>query len=140
MISVTELKSGTIFEEGGNILQVLTYTHTKMGRGSASIKVKVKNLKSGSITEKNFISGAKVNNVSLFKRDVRYLYKDDFQAYFMDPKTFDQVSIPLRQFGQDAHYLKEGESFNVSFLGDEPLALNLSPKKRFWSSRTPLFP
>lgn len=131
MIGVTELKSGTIFEEDGNILQVLNYTHTKMGRGSANIKVKVKNLKNGSTTEKSFISGAKVNNVSVLKRDVQYLYKDENSAYFMDPKTFDQVSIPLKQLGLDVYYLKEGESYNLSFLKDEPLSLNLSPKMDF---------
>ena len=136
MISVTELRAGTIFEESGNLFSVLSYEHIKMGRGSANIKVKVKNLRSGANTEKSFINGAKVNNVQVLKRDIQYLYKDGENAYFMDPKTFDQISIPLSIIGDDAPYLKEGENFNVSFLESEALTLNLPPKMDFTVAET----
>lgn len=136
MISVTELRAGTIFEESGNLFLVLSYEHIKMGRGSANIKVKVRNVRQGSTTEKGFTNGAKVNNVSVFKRDVQYLYKDGELAYFMDPKTFDQISIPLSIIGDDIAFLKEGESFNVSFLESEALTLNLPPKMDFIVSET----
>ena len=131
MISVTELRAGTIFEEQGNLLQVLSYEHTKMGRGSASIKVKVKNLRTGSTVEKGFINGAKVNDVSVFKRDLQYLYKDSDSAYFMNSQTFEQIMIPLKTVGSDFYYLKEGENYNISFLGDEALSVNLPPKMDF---------
>lgn len=130
MIGVTELKSGTVFEEGGNLLQVLSYEHIKMGRGSANIKVKVKNVRSGAITEKSFINGARVNNVSVVRKDMQYLYKDDEMAYFMDPSSFEQVQIPLKVL--DGHdYLKEGMNFSISFYGQEPLFLSLPPKMEF---------
>ena len=58
MISVTDLRAGTIFEDNGQIYQVLSYEHIKMGRGSSNVKVKVRNLESGSTVEKSFISGA----------------------------------------------------------------------------------
>lgn len=136
MIGVTELKAGTIFEEDGNLLQVLSYEHIKMGRGSANIKVKVKNLRTGSTVEKSFINGAKVNDVSVFKRDIQYLYKDDQNAYFMNPTTFEQINIPLKIIGNDSYYLKESDNFNISFLGDEALSLNLPPKMVFKVSET----
>src|SRR3989304_7637412 len=101
MIGVTELRAGTIFEESGNLFQVLSYTHTKMGRGSANIKVKVKNLKNGSTTEKSFINGARVNDVSVNKKDLQYLYKDSESAFFMDPVTFEQISVSLKVLGND---------------------------------------
>lgn len=131
MIGVTELRAGTVFEESGNLYQVLSYEHIKMGRGSANIKVKVKNLKHGSTTEKSFINGARVNDVQVLKRDVQYLYKDDSNAFFMDPRTFEQTLIPLSLVGESESYLKEGESYNISFLGNEALALNLPPKMDF---------
>ncbi len=131
MIGVTELRAGTVFEESGNLFQVLSYEHIKMGRGSANIKVKVKNLKNGSTTEKSFINGARVNDVQVLKRDVQYLYKDDSNAYFMDPKSFEQTSIALSLVGDSLPYLKEGESYNISFLGSEALSLNLTPKMDF---------
>lgn len=130
MISVTELRSGTIFEDNGNLYQVLYYEHIKMGRGSANIKVKIKNVRSGSITDKSFISGAKVNDVRVLKKELQYLYKDEDSAYFMDPLTFEQIEILLRILPEH-QYLKEGETFSVSFLKDEPLFLNLPPKMEF---------
>ena len=131
MIEVTQLRAGTIFEESGNLFIVLSYEHIKMGRGSANIKVKVKNIRQGSITEKGFTNGARVNNVSVFKRDVQYLYKDGELAYFMDPSSFEQISVPLTLIGEDSVYLKEGESYNISTLDQEVLALNLPPKMEF---------
>lgn len=136
MIGVTELRAGTIFEENGNLLMVLSYEHIKMGRGSANIKVRVKNVKTGSTIDKSFINGAKVNDVLVLKKDLQYLYKDPEGAYFMNPISFEQVSIPLKIIGNDAHYLKEGESFNISFLGDEALSVNLPPKMIFEVSDT----
>lgn len=137
MIGVTELKAGTIFEENGNLLQVISYEHIKMGRGSANIKVKVKNLRTGSTVEKSFTNGGKVNDVSVYKRDIQYLYKDEKNAYFMNPTTFEQISISLTIIGSDSYYLKEGNNFNISFLGEVALSLNLPPKMVFEVSETP---
>lgn len=138
MIVVTELRAGTIFEENGNLLQVFSYEHIKIGRGSANIKVKVKNLRTGATTEKSFINGAKVNDVVVLKRDLQYLYKDLDNAYFMNSQTFEQVEIPLKLMGDDAYYLKEGDSFNISFLDKEALSVNLPPKMVFEVSETAL--
>jgi elongation factor P len=130
MLNVTELRAGTVFDDQGNLFQVLSYEHIKMGRGSANIKVKVKNLRSGSTTEKSFINGARVNDVQVLKKDLQYLYKDDDTAYFMDSQTFDQVSVPLRLVDEPA-FLKEGDSYNISFREDEALAVNFPPKLEF---------
>lgn len=136
MIGVTELRNGTIFEENGNLLQVLSYEHIKMGRGSANIKVRVKNLRSGATIDKSFINGARVNDVTVFKKDLQYLYKDSDFAYFMNPVTFEQVGTSLQIIGNDVYYLKEGENYNISFLGTEALSLNLPPKMDFVVSET----
>lgn len=130
MISVTDLRAGTTYEEDGQLFQVLSYEHIKMGRGSANIKVKVKNLKTGAILERSYISGARVNDVQVVKRDMQFLYKDDNYAYFMHPETFEQVQIELKKI-PGHEYLKEGESFSVSFLNDEPLTVTLPPKMVF---------
>jgi elongation factor P len=137
MIGVTDLKSGTIFEENGNLLQVLSYEHIKMGRGSANIKLKVKNVRTGSTTDKSFINGAKVNNVTVLKKDLQFLYKDSDNAYFMNPHNYEQTSVSLKVIGDDVFYLKEGENINVSFLGEEALSLNLPPKMVFEVLDTP---
>lgn len=128
MISVTDLKAGTVFEDQGQIFQVLSYEHIKLGRGSATIKVKVKNVKTGSTTEKGFINGAKVNDIQIPKRQLQYLYKDSDSAYFMDPLTFEQIPVSLEKIEYEHQFLKEGDTYTVSFLKEEPLTINLPPK------------
>lgn len=130
MISVTDLRAGTTFEENGNFLTVISYEHIKMGRGSANIKVKVRNIKSGTITEKSYINGAKVQEVAVSKKDMQFLYKDDEFLYFMDPSTYEQVTISVKLVPEHI-YLKEGDSFNVSFLQGQPLSVNFPPKMTF---------
>ncbi len=127
MISVNELRAGTAYEEDGNIYKVLSFEHIKMGRGSANIKVKVKNLRSGASTEKGYINNANVRDVNLEKKDYQFLYKDSEFAYFMDPRTYDQKNVPLKTlFGVE--FLKEGETVSLQFFGDEALDLILPPK------------
>lgn len=130
MISVTELRSGTTFEEDGTYFTVLSYEHIKMGRGSANIKVKVRNLKTGAVTEKGYTNGAKIADIPVLKKEMQYLYKDSDSVYFMDTKTFEQISIPLNLV-PDHEYLKEGQSFPVSFLEGKPLSVLLPPKMVF---------
>jgi elongation factor P len=130
MISVTDLRAGTTFEEDGQFMLVISYEHIKMGRGSANIKVKVRNIKTGTIVEKSYINGAKVNPITVSKKDMQFLYKDDDNVYFMDPESYDQVSISLKLV-PDHIYFKDGETFNVSFLEGNPLSVSLPPKMVF---------
>ena len=135
MIGVTELRAGTAFQEDGQFFTVLSYEHIKMGRGSANIKVKVKNLKSGAIVDKSYINGAKVQDIQVLKKEMQYLYKDDDAVYFMDPQTYEQISIPLKIVPEHI-YLKEGDSFTISFLNNEPLTVLLPPKMTFKVAET----
>jgi elongation factor P len=135
MISVTELRAGTAYQEDGQFFTVLSYEHIKMGRGSANIKVKVKNLKTGSIVDKSYINGAKIQDIHVVKKDMQYLYKDEDAVYFMDQETFEQISIPLKIVPEHI-YLKEGETFTVSFLNNEPLTVLLPPKMTFKVTET----
>ncbi len=130
MISVTDLRAGTTYREDGNLLQVVSYEHIKMGRGSANIKVRVKNLTNGSTVEKSYINGARVQDVQLQKNEMQFLYKDDEWANFMNPHTYEQVQVPLDKI-DGYEYLKEGETFTVAFLEGEPLSVQLPPKMVF---------
>ena len=130
MISVTDLRAGTTFEEDGQYFTVISYEHIKMGRGSANIKVKVRNVKSGTINDKSYINGAKVQEVHVNKKEMQYLYKDDDNIFFMDPETYEQVSVPIKVV-PDHQYLKEGETFIVSILQGEPLSVEFPSKMVF---------
>lgn len=118
MLNVNDLRNGTTFQENKNIFEVLEFTHTKMGRGTATIRVKVKNLNTGATTEKTFISGARVEEAELEKIEGQFLYKDEREATFMNPLNYDQFSIPTNILAGQEKYLKEGENYQLlSFEG-----------------------
>jgi len=135
MISVTDLRAGTTYREDGQLLQVISYQHIKMGRGSANIKVRVKNLSNGSTIDKSYINGARIQDVQIQKKEMQFLYKDSELAYFMDPISYQQEQILLSKI-DGFEYLKEGENFTVSFLDSLPLTVQLPPKMVFKVSET----
>lgn len=128
MINVTDLRAGTTFLLDGQPWFVLKYEHIKMGRGGATIKVKAKNLATGSVVEKAFNSGASVEEVVTRKQKLQFLYKNSTSAFFMDEKTYEQVEISLVVLGQSAALLKEGVGVDVLFWNDSPLSVELGPK------------
>ncbi len=106
MIDVNELRRGTTFTHDGNLLRVLDYEHRKMGRGKATIRVKVLNIRTDSRFEITFNSGERVENIRLEKNSYEYLYDDGTFYVFMDSETFDQKQVAYAVFGDDKGYLK----------------------------------
>ncbi|PIU32983.1 elongation factor P [Candidatus Woesebacteria bacterium CG_4_10_14_0_2_um_filter_39_14] len=125
MIPVTEMRAGRLFEENGEPYQVLDYKHTKMGRGTASIKLKVKNLTTGAVTEKTFISGAKVEPVETMMKTVQYLYKEGNDYFFMDPQSFEQFSLSQKLLAGKEKFLKEEQTVKILFWEQRPLMVEL---------------
>lgn len=125
MLNATDLKNGAVFTEDNNIYQVLAYEHIKMGRGSGTIKVKVRNLRSNSITEKSFITGSRVDEADVEKKKAQFLYKDGENFNFMDPISFEQFPLPGSILSDNAKYLKEGLDVTLIVTGDEALAMEL---------------
>lgn len=127
MIPVTSLRPGVTFEEHGDIFEVLTYNNMHLRKTSSVVQVKIRNLKSGTTTEKTFGSNGEVNPVKIEKREFQYLYKDPQFCYFMDPQTFEQISVPNKNLS-GSEYLKEGENVIINFNKDEALSMILPPK------------
>lgn len=128
VLSYTDLRNGTVFKQDGDIFLVLKYEHSKQGRGSATVKVKVKNLKSGSIFVKSFKGGDKVESADVSRESAQYLYNDGTGAYFMNLETFDQYSIPMESIEEESPFLKEGQKVIVQRLEESPIAIEI-PKK-----------
>ncbi|OGM13734.1 elongation factor P [Candidatus Woesebacteria bacterium RIFCSPLOWO2_01_FULL_39_23] len=128
MITVQDLKNGTTFQMDGSPYVVLKYEHIKVGRGSATIKVKIRNLKNGLIAEKNFINSAKVEEINTKKRQLQYLYRDGKDLYFMDPKNYDQISLNESILGNGTAFLKDGMDVDILFWDEKPLTVDLPPK------------
>lgn len=125
MIDVNELRNGVTFELEGNLYKVIDYAHHKPGRGKATIRTKVRDLRSGSVLEKSFISGDKVQNVRLNYRQAQFLYEDGGLYYFMDNETFEQPALNPDHLGEVTNYLKEGLEVKLTFYGSEPIDIEL---------------
>ncbi len=90
MIDVNQLRNGTNFTLDGELYKVLKYEHIKMGRGNATIRVQVRNLRTGATREMTFTSGDRVQDIRIDTRVVEYLYDDGEFLTFMDVETFEQ--------------------------------------------------
>lgn len=128
MITATDLKNGTTFLSDGKPFKVVKYTHVKMGRGGATVKVSARNLETGDLTEKSYDAGNKVDEIVTTKKRMQYLYNDGKNASFMNPKTYEQVEIPLDVLGDAVYYIKEGSEVDVLFWDDRALSVDIPPK------------
>ena len=136
MLPVTELRAGTIFKEKGDIFEVISYTHTKIGRGSANVKIKAKNLKTGDSVQKTFMSGAKVEEGETEKKKLQFLYKDSDSLVFMDTDNYDQFPITTAVLDGKENFLKEDKSYEVLISGDTVLGVQLPNLMEFKVTET----
>lgn len=127
MIGVNKLKVGITFEEEGHPWKVMTYSFSKIGRGGANIKVKARNLLTGSIVTKSFLSGGRVEEVALTKKEMQYLYNDGQKAFFMEPRTYEQIEIEMSSIGDDLLYLVEGGEAWVQFWDEKIIGVEIPP-------------
>lgn len=125
MIDVNDLRKGVTFEYDSSLYKVLDYSHNKPGRGNATIRVKIRDLRTGSTLEKTFQSGDRVQDVRLDFHNVQYLYRDGDIFYFMDTETFEQPGISGKIIGESAGFLKEGMEVKLTFYNNEPIDIDL---------------
>lgn len=131
MIGVQELKNGATFVWEGQPFVVLKYEHIKMGRGSATIRVKVRNLVNGTVLEKTFVNSARVEEIETQRRVMQCLYASGEVWVLMDVRSYEQVEIEKSALGEQERYLREGLEVNVLFWGERPLLVELPPKMEF---------
>lgn len=122
---VTDLKNGTVFKDGGDPFVVLKYQHIKVSRGSAQVKVKVKNLLTGQVLEKSWQSTANVEDAYVETKNVQYLYKDTNGYVFMDLDNYSQFIIEESIVSEISDFLKEGEKVMVKYFEGDPISVDL---------------
>lgn len=125
MISGGDLKKGIAIELDGELYQVLDYHHIKMGRGSAQLRLKLRNIRGGHTTEKTFQANEKFRMAQLDLRSVQYLYNDGDLYYFMDEENFEQTPLSSSQLGNILDYLKEGMSLMLTSYKDEVIGVEM---------------
>ncbi|HEY6042895.1 MAG TPA: elongation factor P [Anaerolineae bacterium] len=122
MIGVQDLRKGTTYiDDDGNLYRVLEYSHVKMGRGNATVKVKVRNVRTGANVDKSFQTGGRVQDVHLDTRKVQYLYTDGEMYHFMDTETYEQPALSKELLGEQALFLKEGITVELQTYEGQPI-------------------
>ena len=119
MIDVNDLRKGVTCTVDGNIYKVLEYAHNKPGRGNATIRTKLRDLRSGATFERTFQSGDRVQDIRVDSDQVEYLYNDGEFLHFMDTTTYDQHELRADTFGDDVYFLRENTQLKLSSYNGE---------------------
>ena len=125
MINVTEARKGITVEMDGTLYQVLDYEHIKMGRGSAQVRLRLRDVRGGHTFDKSFQATAKLARARVERSKVQFLYKDGDLYHFMHTDTYDQVVLNANQVGDAVNYLSENADCELLAYGDEPIGVEL---------------
>jgi translation elongation factor P len=126
MIETGDLKKGSTIEIDGNLYQVLELEHNKMGRGTAQVRMKLRDLRAGHIIDKSVQAGARFQRARVERNAAQYLYNDGDLYYFMNTATFDQFPVSKAVLGDALNYLVENGECNLLMYGTEPVGIELS--------------
>jgi elongation factor P len=125
MISTGELRKGVALELDGALWQILDYHHIKMGRGSAQVRITLRNIKRGQTVERSFQAGTKWPRASMEKRPVQFMYRDGDDYHFMDSDTYDQFHLTAEQLGEAAQYMMDGMTLDRTSYQGETIGVEL---------------
>ena len=125
MIATSDFKNGMSILVDGEPYQIMWFQQHKPGKGGAVMRVKLKHLKKGSITERTFKSGEKFNAVDVDKQKKQFLYSDGSEYHFMDMKTFEQISFPKEKLSESAKFLTENLEVEATYLDGEFVGIEL---------------
>jgi elongation factor P len=112
-------------ELDGDLWQILDYHHIKMGRGSAQVRITLRNVKRGQTIERSFQAGTKWPRAQLERRPVQFLYRDGNDFHFMDNDTYDQFHLTAEQLGETAPYLMDGMTLDRTSYQGETIGVEL---------------
>ena len=125
MISTGDLRRGVVIEIDGEIWQVLEYNHIKMGRGSAQVRIKLRNVRRGQTIERTFQAGEKWPRAFLEQRQVQFLYSDGNEYHFMDTQSYEQFAMTRDKLGDAALYLSDGMMLDRTSYEGETIGVEL---------------
>ncbi len=125
MISTNDFKTGVTIELDGEVFTVVDFQHVKPGKGSAFVRSKLKNVKTGAVVEKTFNAGEKMPRAHLDRREMQYLYNDGDAYNFMDNQSYDQISISREQLADATKYLKENTNVSVLMYQGSVIGVDL---------------
>ena len=124
-IQATRLKKGMLVKMEQDLFRVLELQHVTPGNLRGFVRVKLRNIRSGTLSDQKLRSEDSVERATLDEREMQYLYQDGDDYYFMDTSSYEQIHINSEALGESVNYLKPEMTINVEFYGTEPVGIEL---------------
>lgn len=125
MIDTGDIRKGSTLDIDGRLVKVIDFSHNKQGRGSAQLRMTLKDLRTGSNTQQTVMAGTKFQSVRLERQHVQFLYVDGNQYHFMDIETFDQLILDATTVSDYARFIKEQDVIDLLTYNGEPIDIEL---------------
>ncbi|RIM27568.1 elongation factor P [Staphylococcus chromogenes] len=125
MISVNDFKTGLTISVDNGIWKVIEFQHVKPGKGSAFVRSKLRNLRTGAIQEKTFRAGEKVEPAMIENRSMQYLYADGDNHVFMDNESFEQTELTTAYLEHELKFLKANMDVQIQTYEGETIGVEL---------------
>lgn len=125
MIDTGEIRKGSTIDLDGRLVRVIDFSHNKQGRGSAQLRMTLKDLRTGSNTQHTVMAGTKFAAVRLERQHVQFLYADGNEYHFMDTDSFEQIVLDERTVGDASKYFKEQDVIDLLTYNGEPIDIEL---------------
>ena len=130
-ININDIKNGMTIILDGNLCQIMEFQHVKPGKGSAFVRMKTKNLRTGAVVENSYNTNIKIERAHIDRMPMQYLYANGDNFVFMNTETYDQVEVPGNKLEQEKKFLKEGLEIQLEYYEGELLGVNLPEKIEF---------
>ncbi len=130
-ININDIKNGMTVIIDGNLCLIQEFQHVKPGKGPAFVRIKLKNLRTGSIVEQTFNTNIKITRAHIDKNSVQYLYTSGDNFVFMNNETYEQIEVAKSVLGSDADFIKEGIDVSIDFYEGEIIGITLPEKVEY---------
>jgi len=125
MISSNDFRNGVTIVIEGNLWTVIEFLHVKPGKGSAFVRTRLKNVKTGATVERTFRAGEKLERATVDNREMQMLYNDDDGYHFMDVESFENSTLQRDIIGDPADFLKDGMKVDVQVYDGVPIGVSM---------------
>ena len=125
MIETGQIKKGSTLEIDGTLYRVIEIEHIKIGRGSAQVRMKLRDVRAGHIIDKSAQAGTRYQKARIERQEAQFLYPDGDFYTFMNTETYDQFPVPKDRIEEALPYLVENGTCNLLMYGDEAVGIEL---------------
>ena len=130
-ININEIKNGMTIIIDGKLCLIEEFQHVKPGKGSAFMKMKLRNLRTGALVEDTYNTNIKIERARVDKSKMNYLYNDGSNYVFMNNETYEQLEIPEEKLKEQVKFLKEGMDIDISTYEGEIIGISLPEKVEY---------